>query len=243
MESLRDLLKNSVKDYGVSLSDSDCEAFERYSLLLREWNEKMNLTAITEEREIVIKHFSDSLSIVPYLPKDRLENGDLSVIDVGTGAGFPGIPLKITFPRISLTLIDSLEKRIKFLNEVLSQVEASDYKCVHARAEDAGHNTEYREKYDICTARAVARLPILLEYCLPFVKVGGLFVAMKGSDIQEIEESKEALNSLGGEIIAKKSFNLFNSDIKRNVILIRKNRQTSTKYPRKSNVIAKLNKK
>lgn len=227
---LRELLRAAVAEYGVALSDGQCDNFLQYGDLLREWNEKINLTAITKEEEIIVKHFADSLSLQPYLPADK----PFSLIDVGTGAGFPGIPLKIVNPSMQLTLLDSLDKRIQFLKHVLESVGATDYTCLHSRAEDAGKNPLYREKFDICTARAVAKLPVLLEYCLPFVKVGGMFLAMKGSDLEELKASDNALKLLGGEIVDCKTFKLYGDEIQRNIIFVKKIRPTSTKYPRKA---------
>lgn len=227
---LRELLRASVAEYGVSLSDAQCDAFLLYGDLLREWNEKINLTAITKEDEVIVKHFADSLSLQPYLPTD----GAFSLIDVGTGAGFPGIPLKIANPSMQLTLLDSLDKRIQFLKHVLGAVGADGYTCLHSRAEDAGKNPLYREQFDVCTARAVAKLPVLLEYCLPFVKVGGMFLAMKGSDLEELKDAGNALKLLGGEIMDCKTFKLYGGEMQRTIVLVKKVRQTSTKFPRKA---------
>jgi 16S rRNA (guanine527-N7)-methyltransferase len=195
---------------------------------LLEWNEKMNLTAIEEEREFIIKHFIDSLSILPYLGDVR------SLIDVGTGAGFPGIPLKIAQPSLEILLLDSLEKRVGFLKTVISELKLDGIRALHLRAEDAGKEPSHREKYDAAVARAVAALPVLLEYCLPMVKRGGIFIAMKGSSREEIEASNKALELLGGKIEEVKEFTLPCSEIKRSIIIVRKFRQTPTKYPRKA---------
>lgn len=226
---LQDLLVNGAKEFSLNLDDSQTEKLLKYKDILKEWNEKMNLTAIEEDRDIMIKHYIDSLSIVPYL-KDRGQ----SLIDVGTGAGFPGIPVKIILPAMDITLLDSLEKRVKFLDEVIHNLKLNEIRTVHARAEDLGIKQEFREKFDVAVARAVANLPVLLEYCLPFVKVGGIFIAMKGSNIEEIEASRKALDALGGKIEDIKEILLPQSDMKRNIILIKKFRQTPTRYPRKA---------
>ena len=235
------LLKENIRQYNIELTDLQCKAFQTYADLLVEWNEKMNLTAITDSDGIAIKHFSDSLSIYPFIKKyfPDVENKNISLVDVGTGAGFPGIPLKILLGNISLTLIDSLEKRIKFLNTVLGNIKMQDYLCVHRRAEDAGRDLLYREKYDISVARAVAPLSILLEYCLPFLKSGGLFFAMKGVENGEINDAKMALSKLGGEIIQVERFNLVKDDLKRTIIVVKKEKSMSSLYPRSSAHISK----
>ncbi|HHV28522.1 16S rRNA (guanine(527)-N(7))-methyltransferase RsmG [Acetivibrio mesophilus] len=226
---LRELLIEGASGFGVDLNEEQVDKFFTYKDVLKEWNSKMNLTAIEDDREIILKHFIDSISICPII-KDKKS----TLIDVGTGAGFPGIPVKIAFPDIKIKLMDSLEKRTKFLDEVIEKLSLKEISAVHSRAEDKGIASDYREKYDISTARAVANLPVLLEYCLPFVRVGGLFIAMKGSSTEEIENSKKALDILGGKIEDILEFTLPFSDIKRNVVIIKKFRQTPTKYPRKS---------
>jgi len=226
---LRKLLIEGASGFGVNLDDEQIDKFFAYKDVLKEWNQKMNLTAIEDDEEIILKHFIDSISICPII-KDK----NLALIDVGTGAGFPGIPVKIVFPELKVKLLDSLEKRTKFLNEVIERLDLKDISTVHARAEEKGVDPDYREKYDISVARAVASLPVLLEYCLPFVKVGGCFIAMKGNSTEEVENYKKALEILGGKIEDILEFNLPFSDIKRNVIVIKKFRQTPTKYPRKS---------
>ncbi len=229
-EKYIELLKEDSTKFGISLSEHQVEKFSLYAQLLVEWNEKINLTAITDEEGIVIKHFLDSISIIPFIGTETK-----SLIDVGTGAGFPGIPVKILNDKIKVTLLDSLEKRIKFLNEVSQNLGLKDIYSIHGRAEDFGSDKKYREQFDIATARAVASLPVLLEYCLPFVKVGGLFIAMKGPDAKiEIKDSEKALNVLGGEIMEVKEFSLPNSDNERCIIIIKKCRHTPTGYPRKS---------
>lgn len=221
-------LKNGAAAFGAELDDDMLRQLFRYKGLLLEWNEKMNLTAITDDKEIILKHFVDSLSIVPYIK----EAG--SLIDVGTGAGFPGIPLKIVLPSLDTVLLDSLEKRVGFLGTAISELGLEGIKAVHMRAEDAGKSAEFRERFDAAAARAVASMPVLLEYCLPFVRTGGVFIAMKGSSTEEISMSEKALEILGGKIEEVKEFTLPDTDIKRSIVIVRKLRQTPTKYPRKA---------
>jgi len=211
------------------------EKFYRYMLILKEWNEKMNLTAIEEEHEIFVKHFVDSLSIMPSLKK----SGAKTVADVGTGAGFPGIPVKICCPEIKLTLIDSLEKRVKFLEFVCSELKLKDVRCIHGRAEDIGANSEFREKFDFVTARAVASMPVLMEYCMPLVKTGGHFMAMKGGNAIENEKFDTAAEILGAGMVEISEFMLPGTDMKRCLFYMQKTRQISTKYPRKAGIPSK----
>lgn len=226
---LKLLLVKGAAHYNIDLNDDQLDRFFKYKKILKEWNEKMNLTAIEEDKDIILKHFIDSMSIAKYY-----ENTDLKVIDVGTGAGFPGIVLKIILPEIKISLLDSLEKRVRFLNEVIKELDLKGIEAIHGRAEDKGMDSNHREKYDFACARAVANLPVLLEYCLPFVKVGGCFIAMKGSSSEEADNSRKALDILGGKIEEINEFELPFCNIKRNVILIKKFQQTSTKYPRKA---------
>lgn len=226
---LRKILFDGANEFNISLKEEQIDKFFKYKNILKEWNEKINLTAIEEDREVIIKHFIDSLSILPLI-----KSGSITLIDVGTGAGFPGIPIKIARESIEVTLLDSLDKRVRFLNEVIKQNALSGIKALHGRAEEKGILPEFREKFDICTARAVASLPVLIEYCLPFVKVGGFFIAMKGSNTDEIDNSKKALDIIGGKIEEVKEFSLPFTDSKRNIFIIRKFRQTPTKYPRKA---------
>lgn len=232
--NLANLLKEGVKEYGVSLDDHQIGQFLKYMEMLKDWNTRINLTAIEDDRDIIIKHYTDSLSILPYI-----ENKAVKLIDVGTGAGFPGIPVNIARQDIDVTLLDSLDKRVKFLSEVIGALELKNIRAIHGRAEDYGANKEYRESFDISVARAVANLPVLLEYCLPFVKPEGIFIAMKGSNIEEVEASKKALEILGGTIEEVCEITLPNSDMKRNIIIVRKLRHTPTKYPRKAGKPAK----
>lgn len=232
---LSQLLKDGATHYGKELKQSEVEQFTIYMELLKDWNTKINLTAIEDDREIIIKHFIDSLSILPYLKDEKLK-----LIDVGTGAGFPGIPIKIANKNLEVTLLDSLDKRVKFLNEVINTANISgdgkegQIRAVHGRAEDMGVNPAFREKYDIAVARAVANLPVLLEYCLPFVKINGFFIAMKGSSTEEFENCGKALDILGGKIEKIHKMELPFTNIERNVVVVRKFRHTPTKYPRKA---------
>jgi len=232
----RDLLLKGAKSYGIFLDENKINMFEKYMVLLKEWNEKINLTAITEDDEIVRKHFLDSISII----KSGLINDNLKIIDVGTGAGFPGIPLKIINPTLKVTLLDSLKKRVNFLNQVINELGLKNIEAVHGRAEDFARLDEYREKYDISTARAVAPMNILCEYCLPFVKVGGYFIAMKGPSIEEeIKDSKNAIGTLGGRLIDIVETSIPEYDVNHKLIVVGKIKPTDKKYPRKPSQIEK----
>lgn len=227
--NLEDLLLKGAEKFGVILSKLQVDKFFKYIELLKTWNEKTNLTSIKEERDIIIKHFIDSLSILPFI-KDK----NSRLIDIGTGAGFPGIPLKIACDELDITLLDSTEKKVKFLEECIGSLKLDKINAFHGRAEDYGNNPLYREMFDISTARAVASLPVLLEYCLPFVKVGKKFIAMKGKDSSEVSFSGKALDILGGKVDVVKEITLPYTDNIRNIIVIQKYRQTPTKYPRKA---------
>lgn len=233
-EPAEKILRDGAKELGIEPDEKAISALLEYKRILLEWNKKINLTAIEEEREFIVKHFLDSLTILPYLSSVN------NIIDVGTGAGFPGLPLKIVRPSLKVTLMDSLEKRVGFLNTVISELKLTSITAIHSRAEDAGASPDHREKYDAATARAVASLPVLLEYCLPFVKTGGIFIAMKGSASDEIKASSKALDLLGGRIEKIENFTLPGSDISRTIIIIKKFRQTPTKYPRKAGKPTKL---
>jgi 16S rRNA (guanine527-N7)-methyltransferase len=226
---LPEVFEIGLKDMGISLSREILEKFFIFKELVLDWNNKVNLTSIIDSKEFIIKHFIDSLTLIPYLNKQNS-----SIIDIGSGAGFPGIPIKLALSHLDITLLDSLEKRVKFLDFVIEELKLTKIKAIHCRAEDAGVNPNHREKYDYCLARAVAPLPVLVEYCLPFVKIGGNFLAMKGLSKKEIENSKNALTLLGGQIEEIKDFKLPLTDNNRNIIIIRKIRQTPTKFPRKS---------
>lgn len=224
-----DILLKGIDNLDLKLTEKDKKRFSNYKELLKEWNEKINITTITEDNEIDIKHFLDSLTC---LSLDLFE-GDKTVIDIGTGGGFPGIPLKIMKENLDITLLDSLNKRIIFLNEVIENLGLKKIKAVHGRAEELSRQGEYREKFSIAISRAVASLDTLSEYALPFVKVGGHFIAMKGPDIEEeLKLSENAIKLLGGNVVETKIITLPQSDIVHSLIVIEKIRQTSQKYPR-----------
>lgn len=221
---------------GVAVDLKEASLFGKYLNLLLEWNQKINLTAITDPEEIVIKHFIDSMVLVPYLKKYN----SLSILDVGTGAGFPGIPLKIVMPEINVVLLDSLNKRISFLDTVIEGLGLEGISAVHGRAEDLGKQAKYREAFDAVTSRAVAKLSVLSELCIPFVKVGGLFVSYKGAKAdEEIKEAKNAVDILGGIVSNQVEVILPGLEDKRALIFIEKKRHTPEKYPRKAGTLEK----
>lgn len=233
---MNNVLTEKVKELSILLNDKQIQQFEQYYNILVEWNKVMNLTAITEYEEVVEKHFLDSLTIVNAIHVEKIE----TLIDVGTGAGFPGIPLKIAFPHLKVTLLDSLNKRIKFLNEVINLLELNDIKAIHGRAEDYAKQAEYREQYDICVSRAVANLATLSEYCLPYVKVDGLFVPYKSGEIdEELKSSEKAVSILGGKVEEVVKFQLPGTDIGRSFVKIHKIKETKKKYPRKAGMPTK----
>lgn len=233
---MSNVLTKKVKELSIVLNDKQIQQFEQYYNILVEWNKVMNLTAITEYEEVVEKHFLDSLTIVNAINMEKIE----TLIDVGTGAGFPGIPLKIAFPHLKVTLLDSLNKRIKFLNEVIDLLELDDIKAIHGRAEDYAKQAEYREQYDICVSRAVANLATLSEYCLPYVKVDGLFVPYKSGEIdEELKSSEKAVSILGGKVEEVVKFQLPGTDIGRSFVKIHKIKETKKKYPRKAGMPTK----
>ena len=230
-----ELLKISAEKMGIELSQNQLEKFDLYKKLLLEWNEKMNLTAITDDEGIAIKHFADSISVLPLI-----ENKNASLIDVGTGAGFPGIPLKIANDGFKVTLLDSLNKRITFLEEIKKELGITNLECIHSRAEDGGQNLLYREQFDCCISRAVANLAVLSEYCLPFVKLGGYFISLKGHDAaEEIEGAQAAVKKLGGKIEETVKIEIPNSDITHSLVMIKKIAQTPKQYPRKAGTATK----
>lgn len=234
MMNIENELKTWCAAESMTISDEQLLKFQRYAELLVEWNEKMNLTAIVEPHDIAVKHFIDSISLLRCVSVPQ----GASVIDIGTGAGFPGIPLKIMRNDIKLNLLDSLNKRLTFLQAVCSALEIES-RCIHSRAEDGGRNPQMREKYDVAVSRAVANLPALCEYCLPYVKVGGLFVAMKGPDgAAELEQSQKAIQTLGGKVREVINITL-PDDLQRTIIVINKIEKTAAAYPRRG---VKINK-
>lgn len=231
-------LKKDLNEFGIELTAEMEEQFLLYYNMLIEWNSFMNLTAITDFDEVLKKHFTDSVSLIRAIPD--LAEKRFKVIDVGTGAGFPGIPLKIVFPNISVVLLDSLNKRVNFLNEVISKLQLTDITAMHGRAEDFAQNKEYRESFDLCVSRAVANLAILSEYCLPFVKKNGRFISYKSEKVsEEFEVSGKAISVLGGEYENQVTFELPDSDIYRNLFIIKKKSATPGKYPRKAGLPSK----
>lgn len=225
-----------LKELNITLSETQQEQFYRYYELLVEWNKVMNLTGITEYEEVNEKHFIDSLSIVKVLDINDIH----TVIDVGTGAGFPGIPLKIAFPHLKITLLDSLNKRIKYLDTVIDELGLKDIHTIHGRAEEYARKEEYREKYDLAVSRAVANLSTLSEYCVPYVKVGGMFIPYKSGEIEtEVKEAQTAIKVLGGKQTDIVKFTLPGSDINRSFIKIQKVKTTGKKFPRKAGLPAK----
>lgn len=229
-EEFYEKMKSLSNNIDIEITKSQVEKFYIYMIQLLEWNKKINLTAIEDQDEIILKHFIDSLTIERYIKNAK------SIIDIGTGAGFPGIPIAIINNNINITLLDSLNKRIKFLNNIIQKLELNNVIAIHGRAEDIAKLEEYREKFDIVTSRAVAPFNILLEYMLPFNKVNGKSISMKGSNIEEIENSSKALNELGGKIESIEKINLPNTEIQRNIIIIEKIKKTPNKYPRKAGV-------
>lgn len=233
---MKNKFEHQLEQLGITVSDRQREQFQKYYELLVKWNEVMNLTAITEYDEVNEKHFVDSLAIVRGLDMDKVDN----MIDVGTGAGFPGIPLKIIYPHLKVTLLDSLNKRVKFLDEVVRTLELENVKTLHGRAEDYSRKEEYREKYDLCVSRAVSNLSVLSEYCIPYVKIGKMFVSYKSVNVdEEVEQSLNAVRILGGKLIKIDKIKLPDSDISRAFVYVEKVKFTSKKYPRKAGVPAK----
>lgn len=231
-------LKKDLNEFGIELTAEMEEQFLLYYNMLIEWNSFMNLTAITDFDEVLKKHFTDSVSLIRAIPD--LGEKKFKVIDVGTGAGFPGIPLKIVFPNISVVLLDSLNKRVNFLKEVISKLQLTDITAMHGRAEDFAQNKEYRESFDFCVSRAVANLATLSEYCLPFVKKNGRFISYKSEKVsEEFEISGKAISVLGGEYENQVTFELPDSDIYRNLFVIKKKSATPGKYPRKAGLPSK----
>ena len=234
MEEFKREFEKYLEKMSISLNKEQYDQFYAYMLLLIEWNEKINLTAITEPQEIILKHFVDSLTIAKYIEEGK------TIIDMGTGAGFPGIPLKIYRNDVKVVLADSLNKRIKFLNEVIEKLQLKNIETIHCRAEELGKNKEYREKFDYATSRAVANLSTLSEYLLPFVKLNGSGIFMKTMEIdEELENAKKAIKILGGRIEKVDKFEIPGSDLGRSIIIVKKEKQIPSKYPRKPGTPAK----
>ena len=235
------ILEPQAPEISVPLSAEEICSFQIYASMLREKNKVMNLTAVDDEQGIAMKHFIDSLTLCSYIRAEEEKAGGKTIrlADVGTGAGFPGLPLKISMPELDVTLMDSLAKRLNFLGEVTERLGLEKVSLVHTRAEDGGRDKRYRERYDVVTARAVARLPVLAEYCLPFVKVGGVFLAMKGHAEEEVADAAKAIATLGGTIEKTDTFTLPGTDMERTIVVIRKVRPTPPRYPRKAGTPAK----
>lgn len=230
-----ELLLNYAKNYGVNLDEKALERFENYYNFLVEYNQHTNLTSITEKNDVIIKHFLDSIILTKFFKL----NSDTKLIDVGTGAGFPGVPIKIANPKINLTLLDSLNKRIIFLNKLLEKLNLTA-EIFHNRAEECGKNKSFREKFNMVTSRAVAKLTVLSEYCLPLLKVGGFFVSLKGSNVEyELEESVKSIKVLGGKIERVEKFDLPEEKGSRSLVIIKKVSPTPSKYPRSNSNISK----
>ena len=228
--------EKGLKQLGISLEEHQIRQFLEYYEILVEWNKVMNLTGITEYEEVIAKHFLDSLALVKVCDL----SGHKKVIDIGTGAGFPGIPLKIAFPELEIVLLDSLNKRIKFLNEVIEKLGLKNIRTIHGRAEDFARQKEYRENFDLCVSRAVANMSTLSEYCLPYVACGGKFIPYKSGKIdEEVTKAQKAVKILGGKISETVKFQLVDTDMERSFVVVEKEKNTPKKYPRKAGMPAK----
>ena len=228
--------QEKLKEKGIDLTEYQLQQFEKYYELLVEWNQKINLTSITEKEEVYVKHFYDSITAAPYFDF----NQELTICDVGAGAGFPSIPLKICFPHLKVTIVDSLNKRITFLNTLAVALELTDVAFYHDRAEIFGKNEKFRHQFDVVMARAVAKTSVLSEFCLPLVRTNGTFIAMKGANVdEELKEAHDAIEILGGEVESVETFSLPADSGVRNIVFINKKRKTPKKYPRKPGVPAK----
>ena len=233
MEEKLSEIKKMLGDVGLAAADSEAEQFLKFYEILIEKNKVMNLTAITEFGEVLIKHFADSLSLSSYVNLSEIKN----MLDLGTGAGFPGVPIKIMFPNISVTYLDSLAKRMNYLTDACTEIGMENFECVHGRAEDFGRDKNFREKYELVVSRAVANLSVLAEYALPFVEVGGMFVSYKSANSEEeINNSKKAIKELGGKIEKVETFTLPGSEDPRSLVFIRKEKKTPSAYPRKAGI-------
>ena len=230
------VFETKLNALGITLTDRQKQQFDKFYELLVEWNKVMNLTGITEYEEVNEKHFVDSVSLVKAIDINKIE----TIIDIGTGAGFPGIPLKIAFPHLKVVLLDSLNKRINFLNTVINELGLNDIKTIHGRAEDFAKKGEYREQFDLCVSRAVANLTSLSEYCIPYVKVGGLFIPYKSGEIdEEVLQAKKAIHILGGKLEEIIKFQLPDTEINRSFVKIIKTQSTAKRYPRKAGLPTK----
>ncbi len=228
-----ELFKQQLTEEGFTVTDHQMEQFHQYLVLLQEWNEKVNLTAITEEEEVYLKHFYDSVTLAKFVSFEKGQHKTLC--DVGSGAGFPSIPLKILFPHLQITIVDSLKKRINFLELLVDELGLEEVELVHARAEDFGQEKKNRQRFDVVTARAVARLSVLAEFCLPITKRGGTFAAMKGAKAsEELNASKKAIKTLGGKTRKVETFELPEDAGERSILLIDKTKDTPNKYPRQA---------
>lgn len=233
-EEFKDIFEKYAEEINIEVNTEQIDKFYKYMNLLLEWNEKINLTAIIEPKEVILKHFIDSLTIQKHIKDNSY------LVDVGTGAGFPGIPLKILRNDINIVLLDSLNKRINFLNEVCNSLDLKNIIAIHSRAEEFARNKKYRERFDVVTSRAVANLSTLSEYMLPLTKIGGLCICMKGKEVdEELKSAKKAISVLGGTLKSKEEFFLNAEEISRNVILLEKVKSTPSKFPRKAGTPSK----
>lgn len=231
-----DIMSKACESVGVEFNEDKYNKFIKYKELLQEWNEKINLTAITDDEGIIKKHFIDCIKAYSL---DEFKSAK-NVIDVGTGAGFPGIPLAIIRDDLEVTLLDSLNKRINFLNLVITQLNLKNVNAIHSRAEDGARNADFREKFDIATSRAVANMSVLSEFCLPYVRVGGNFIALKGPSVdEELVVSKNAIGTLGGKLVQVKKIDIEDTELQHNLVVVKKVKETSKTYPRKAGIISK----
>lgn len=231
-----DILNIACNNEGLEFNEDKYSKFIKYKELIKEWNEKVNLTAIVEDSEIIKKHFVDSIKVFKF---EKLKNAT-RIIDIGTGGGFPGIPMKIVNPNSKVVLLDSLNKRINFLNEVIKELSLDNIETIHGRAEDFAKDNKFREKFDVAVSRAVANLTVLSEFCLPYVKVGGYFVALKGPAIEEeMKDAKNAIKTLGGQVEKILEVDIEGSDLNHNLVVIKKIKETPGKYPRKAGMVTK----
>lgn len=234
--SFYSIMKEAAADVNMNLSEEQYDKFIKYMRLVQEWNQKINLTAITEDEEFIKKHFIDCIKA---FKSDELKNAK-TLIDVGTGAGFPGLPIAIMREDLNVTLLDSLNKRINFLNIVINELGLKNVVTIHSRAEDGARKKELRENFDIATSRAVANMTVLSEFCLPYVKVGGHFVALKGPAIdEELKDSRNALGVLGGKLKQVIELEIEDTDLKHNIVVVSKEKECPKSYPRKAGIITK----